>query len=68
MLGKAPRDTADSDIDHFIHMLFHREGRYGSKPSQCDDETSQGVQRLVPGGLLVSIDTAKGGLVTGKVS
>ena len=45
-----------------------REGRYGSTPFQCDDETSQGVQRLLPDGHLVSIDTARCGLGINKVS
>jgi hypothetical protein len=49
-------------------MAFRREGRYGSKPFQCDDETFPGVQRLLPAGLLISTDTAKCGLVTNTVS
>jgi hypothetical protein len=51
-----------------FYMLFRREGRYGSKPFQCDDETSQGVQRMLPDGPMQLIDTAKGGLGINKVS
>jgi hypothetical protein len=71
-----PQSLTDRDIDHsqFVYHDFIpnvvalREGRYGSKPFQCDDETSPGVQRLLPDGLLISMDTAKGGLVMYKVS
>jgi len=36
----------EKSFKHQRWRLRCREGRYDSKPFQCDDETFQGVQRL----------------------